>query len=226
MCGRYTLFVSGEELADHFDLSEQLDWEPRYNISPGESIPMLGLKPDSEQLGIHKFRWGLVPRWVEDPNEFGGQIINARAETVNEKPSFRESFRDRRGLVPSTGFYEWKQENGHKQPYYISRTDDDPFCFAGLWDRWTSDDDEQRIESCAILTTEAIGPFKEIHHRMPLIVSRDDFDDWLSPDSNEDLKRRLSDRPDPDDWEAVPVDPKVNRADVDNPNCIEPIETE
>lgn len=226
MCGRYTLFVSGQKLTDYFDLSEPFNWEPRYNISPGETIPMLGLKSDSNDLGIHQFRWGLIPHWVDDLNDFGGNIINARSETVNEKPSFRESFRERRGMIPSTGFYEWKQEDGEKQPYFISRTDEKPFCFAGLWDRWRSEQDEQHIESCVILTTDAIGPFKKIHHRMPLIISKDNFDRWLSPESKDDLERCLVDHPDPNSWDAVPVDSKVNRAVYDERDCIEPVQTE
>lgn len=168
---------------------------------------------------METLRWGLIPSWADDPG-IGARMINARSETVAEKPSFRRAFKDRRCLIPADGFYEWQRTNGGKQPYYFQTEDRRPFAFAGLWESWSREGEE--IHSCAILTTNANDLVGEIHPRMPVILPPEDYDLWLDPDAREsDLLLPLL-RPYPaGDMQAHPVSRKVNKPSNNDPGCVE-----
>ena len=151
MCGRYTLKTSPRTIAEHFELPEVPELLPRFNVAPTQDVPVVRLGDEGRSLSL--LRWGLIPSWADDP-AIGNRLINARAETVAEKPAFRTAFKKRRCLVVADGFYEWKRENG-KTPYYFRLKDSSPFAFAGLWERW--DKGEEPVESCTLLTCEANG---------------------------------------------------------------------
>jgi putative SOS response-associated peptidase YedK len=184
MCGRFTLKTPANVLIEHFRLegvpTDELPlFTPRSNISPTQEIAALraGSGPHGRELTM--MRWGLIPSWADDP-KIGSRMINARGETVAEKPSFRKAFRARRCLIPADGFYEWKKEGSKKQPYRVHRPDEGPFAFAGLWERWKpKGEDTAAIESCTIITTEASEHLRELHERMPVIIAPRDYDLWL-----------------------------------------------
>ena len=178
MCGRFTLTVTPEELADLFDLPappEQLAM--RYNIARAQPAGVGRLSPRTGEREWALTVWGLIPSWSKDPG-IGARMINARAETVGEKPSFRAAFKRRRCIVPASGFYEWKKSNGAKQPYYITSATGDLLGFAGLWEQWSGPDGEE-LESCTILTTDPNEAVSALHNRMPVILAPEDFDEWL-----------------------------------------------
>lgn len=165
--------------------------------------------------------WGLIPSWAKDPS-IGNRIINARSETVAEKPSFRAAFKRRRCLIPANGFYEWKKIGKKKQPYYVRRKDGEPFAFAGLWEPWEGEDGTV-IESCTILTTEPNADIRPLHNRMPVILDPSDYDQWLNPEVDELETLAPLMHPYPDGkLEAVPVSPLVNNPKNDDAQCIEP----
>ncbi len=179
MCGRFTLTLTGEQLSLAFPwLGVSADLKPRYNIAPSQMVPVV---PNREQLQLEQFRWGLIPFWAKDP-AIGNRMINARAETLAEKPSFRTAFSRRRCLVLADGFYEWQSVPGQrgKTPFYIRLASDQPFGFAGLWDSWRSPDGS-RLDSCAIVTTRPNELLAPIHNRMPVILHPDDYRRWLDP---------------------------------------------
>jgi len=167
MCGRYSLHTNPDVIALMFGLSEIPAYQPRYNIAPTAQVLII------KQNEAAMVRWGLVPRWAKDP-AVGARMNNARAETVAQKPSFREAYRKRRCLIPASGFYEWKLENGLKQPYYIHPAGAELFAFAGLWEQWKD------LQSCAIITTEANEKMATVHDRMPVILDTRDFPRWLA----------------------------------------------
>jgi putative SOS response-associated peptidase YedK len=167
MCGRYALHSSPEVVALAFGLSEVPAFAPRYNIAP--TAPVLIVRDG----GAATVRWGLVPRWAKDPS-IGARMNNARAETVAEKPSFREAYRKRRCLIPANGFYEWKAEGGRKQPYYVHPARGELFAFAGLWEQWNE------LQTCAVITTEANPAMAAVHERMPVIVPPAAYTAWLA----------------------------------------------
>jgi len=225
MCGRYTLTVDGADLVEHFGLDGTLDYVPHYNIAPTQSVPVIrkmdaGVRPIPAML-----RWGLIPSWAKDAGS-GSRMINARSETAAEKPSFRTLLKSRRCLVPSTGFFEWRQQEEagvkrKKQPYYIHRLDKQLFAFAGLWDHWRGGSDEQ-IDSFTILTTRPNDLIRPLHDRMPVIVRRVDYDLWLDPATHdvERLNPLLCPHP-AEGWVAHPVGTHVNSPAHDEPRCIE-----
>ncbi|MCA3749441.1 MAG: SOS response-associated peptidase [Rubrobacter sp.] len=218
MCGRYTLVTPVEELAERFGVEGRLpELPPSYNVAPGRGVAAVVAEGGRRRLEV--LRWGLVPPWADDPS-IGDRMINARAETVASKPSFRRAFRERRCLIPADGFYEWQRLDGGKQPYYVRRKDGAPFAFAGLWEIWRREGEE--IRSCTILTTEANGLLGGIHDRMPVIVPPDLYGLWLEGGAErEELDAVL--RPYPgDDLEAYPVSRLVNNPANDDPRCIEP----
>jgi putative SOS response-associated peptidase YedK len=220
MCGRYTLTVPVEILAEEFGVTGPLpEVPPSYNIAPTQEVAAV-LTDDGERR-LEMLRWGLIPSWADDPG-IGSRMINARSETVPEKPSFRRAFRERRCLILADGFYEWKRTNDGKQPYYIRMEGGRPFAFAGLWESWRGGREE--IRSCTILTTEANDRVSNIHHRMPVILAPEDHELWLDPDVREaDLLLPLL-APYPDDvMEAYPVSRFVNRPTNDDPRCVEPL---
>lgn len=218
MCGRFTLTTSGEIIAEHFDLAEPPEINPRYNIAPTQEIATIWNDSEQQTRQFKGMKWGLIPFWSKDVT-IGSKLINARLETVTEKPAFRKAIRHQRCLILADGFYEWKTEGKTKQPYYFSLNERSPFAFAGLWDSWKSPDGDDRI-SCTILTTEANESVQPVHHRMPVILSADIYSDWLNPSLNqpEQILSLLQITP---QLTVNPVSSKVNRPTYDKPDCIE-----
>ena len=178
MCGRFTLSQSAEAIASVFQLNQVPTLEPRYNIAPTQPVATV-LQTSAHERQFQLLRWGLIPAWAKDAT-MGSRLINARAETVAEKPSFRSAFRHRRCLVIADGFYEWRRQDGKKQPFYFRMKNQQPFAFAGLWEHW-QDPKGEAIDSCTILTTEANELLQQIHERMPVILNPKDYDLWLDP---------------------------------------------
>jgi putative SOS response-associated peptidase YedK len=205
MCGRYALHSSPEVVALMFGLADVPAYAPRYNIAPAAQV--LIVRPSGAAL----MRWGLVPHWAKDPS-FGAKMNNARAETVAQKPSFREAYRRRRCLIPANGFYEWKIEAGGKQPYYIYPAASALFAFAGLWEQW------HELQTCAVITTEANARMAAVHERMPVIVAPQDHARWLAGEE-------VSLAPCADSAiEIRRVSRAVNNARNDAPGLLEPFE--
>lgn len=222
MCGRYTLTSSGEEVADLFGLLEIPAIPSRYNMAPTQEAAVVRVPEPGAPRELAFLRWGLVPYWAKDVT-IGNRLINARAESVAEKPSYRSSFRKQRCLIPTSGFYEWKKEGKAKQPYLIRRKDRRPFAFAGLWSRW-KDPERGPLDTFTILTTDANDRIRELHDRMPVILAPEDFDLWLDPKVQDGA--RLQPLLVPlagDDLELVRVSKLVNSPANDLPNCIEPL---
>ena len=229
MCGRYLLKAPAEALRRAFGFVEQPNLMARYNIAPTQDAPVIRERrePKGERT-LQMLRWGLIP-WFAEVMKGGAKLINARAESVATKPSFREAFRKRRCLVPADGFYEWRTEGKLKQPYLIQRRDREPFAFAGLWERWvpkTRPPDPPYIDSFTIVTTSANSLLKPLHDRMPVILALEDCARWLDRGSTEvELKALL--KPAPDSLLGyVPVSTRVNAAAPDDSGLIEPAGTE
>ncbi len=219
MCGRFNLRATPAEIQEFFDLLRLPDWSwtPRYNIAPSQSHPIIRQGDGSRDCAIA--RWGLIPSWAKDL-KIGYSMINARAETVAEKPSFRTAFKRRRCLIPASGFYEWKKLDAKtKQPYHIHRKDDGLIAFAGLWERW--DKGSEPVESFTIITTTANALMSSLHDRMPVILPRDLHAVWLdeeiAPDALQELLQPLED----DSLEAYPVNALVGNVKNDNPDLIQ-----
>jgi len=218
MCGRYTL-TSPDDLVHEFGLFElPYDLKPRYNMAPTQEAPVV-LGGARRQLKL--FRWGLVPAWANDMKG-AARMINARAETVHEKSSFRDAFASRRCLVCTDGFYEWKREGKSRLPYLMRRKSKQPIAFAGIWERYVAHDDEV-VHTFAALTTDANTMMSSIHHRMPVIVEPADYDRWLDPgittrEGLEDLLRPADDR----EYEMFQVSEKVNSVANDSALCLRP----
>lgn len=193
MCSRYSLSTPAETLAEHFRLERIPPLTPRHNIAPSQQVPIVRLpltesRPQMSGREMTLVRWGLIPAWAKDP-AIGNRMINARAETVAEKPAFREAFARRRCLVPADGYYEWQRVGRGKQPCCIRMRDGRPFAFAGLWEQWTRPDGKV-VETCAILTTEPNETLRPIHDRMPVILDPDNYDLWLDPGVRSEEKLR------------------------------------
>src|SRR5947209_3785240 len=172
MCGRYRL-TRADRLAEKFDAELVEELHPRYNIAPTQPVPVV--RANGSRRGITSMRWGLIPNWAKDAST---SQINARSETLLEKPAFKESFERRRCLIPADGFYEWKRSGKSKQPFHFGMTDDSLFAFAGIWDRWRSPQGPT-VESCAILTTGANELLRDVHDRMPVILKPEKYQEWL-----------------------------------------------
>ena len=222
MCGRMTLRAPVRSLLEEFNLSEApKDYQPRYNIAPTQPVTVL-VERDGER-SLDAFKWGLIPSWADDPS-IGSRMINARSETVTEKPSFRNAFERRRCLVLADGFYEWKKEGEGKTPYRIRLADERPFGFAGLWERWDKGDGEP-ILSCTILTTAANATLAPIHDRMPVILPPDSRDYWLGPTADRDALLSLLQPYPPEEMDAYPVSRRVNSPRNEDPSLLEPLDT-
>ncbi|MFQ5854445.1 MAG: SOS response-associated peptidase [Anaerolineae bacterium] len=221
MCGRFALATSVEDIAAEFGISEvSVEHEPRYNIAPSQDILVL-VKNGERRLDM--FRWGLVPHWAREPN-LRYSMINARAETVAEKPSYRVPFAKRRCLVIADGFYEWQKVGDKKIPMYIRLKSGHPIGFAGLWDVWVPADGGDPLKSCTIITTTPNELLAPIHNRMPVILPRDAIDDWLTLDGSnqEELLALLKPYP-AAELEAYAVSRYVNSPANDSPKCIQPV---
>jgi putative SOS response-associated peptidase YedK len=223
MCGRYVQYTPINELAAMFDASIYVDaWRPRYNITPGSMVLACRLRDDG-QRDIVALHWGLIPSWSKD-RKLGFRTINARAETVADKPAFRAAFKRRRCLIPADGYYEWRATESGKQPYFFSSRDGRPLAFAGLWEQWTDKETGEQLQSCTIIVTDANQRLRSIHDRMPVVLGVDDYATWLDPESN-DRERLLAllQPADLDAIEAYAVDRRVNSPANDDPSLIEPI---
>ena len=220
MCGRYSLTASKKKIAEEFKLQEShlKELGPQYNIAPSRSVPVLIKSPDTQ---VELFRWGLIPSWAKDPT-IRNRMINARKETLAEKPSFRSPFQKHRCLVLADGFYEWKGEGRAKTPYYIRMKSKEPFGFAGLWSKWI-DPSKKEIYSCTIITGEPNEILKPIHNRMPMILLPKNRDEWLDLTNQDTIRLLKLLEPYPaEEMEAYPVSRLVNSPENNKPECIEP----
>lgn len=210
MCGRFTLDKTPASISNYFGFNIPFSFEPQFNIAPSQKI--LAIKEHNDPAIL---RWGLIPPWAKE-SSVGYKMINARAETISEKTSFKAAYQKRRCLIPATGFFEWEKQDDRKQPYFIQREDKDIFCFAGLWEAWTDKNTGEIINSCTIITSEANKIMRPIHHRMPVIVQPGDYGDWTSgkPDP------RLLDAYEWQGFEAYPVSTYVNNPRNEGPECI------
>jgi putative SOS response-associated peptidase YedK len=218
MCGRYTLTTPTDLLASEFDLRDLGLLAPRYNIAPTQPVPVVTSR-DPHALSL--FRWGLIPSWSKE-RPTGTNHINARAETLLEKPSFRDAFRSRRCFVLADGFYEWRKDGTRRRPFYIRLRSRRPFAFAGLWEVWRPPEGPP-VRSCAIVTTDPNDLVRPLHDRMPAILTREAREAWLSvaPGEVEGLRRLLAPYP-AQEMEAYEVSPRVNAVENDSPECIAP----
>lgn len=245
MCGRYTLRKTAREVAEAFDaeLLDDVDWAgPRYNIAPTQDALFVRRRTDADGEGkdgaaagsdgegagdsveggrqlVHG-RWGLVPSWVDDPDDFP-TLINARSETASEKPAFRGAFAGRRCLVPADGFYEWQEQgSGPKQPFHLRLGDDRPFAFAGLWERWGEEESGDHFRSYTILTTEASDLVATVHDRQPAILEPGDYDAWMDPETGRDDLAEMVRPLEPAGLELQPIGRLVNDPSNDGPEVL------
>lgn len=222
MCGRFTLRAPTSVVAQQFALFEISPLVPRFNIAPAQMVAVVrqaGAAASGRELVW--MRWGLVPAWAKNPS-IGNRMINARAETVAEKPAYRGPLRQRRCLVPADGFYEWQREGRAKQPYFFRLPGDALFALAGLWEVWLGPQ-EQHLESCVILTTEANDLVWPIHDRMPVILPPESYALWLDPNLTQPAPLFPLLRPYPAQaMEAHPVSSRVNTPTNDDPRCVAP----
>lgn len=220
MCGRFALVTEKKILDMLYDLELRTGFElrPRYNIAPSQQVLTVRLSPEDGNREYSEMKWGLVPSWADDP-AIGSRMINARAETAAEKPSFRSAYKKRRLLIPASGFFEWKKEAEGKQPYYIYSTDHQLFSFAGLWERWEKG--ASPLESFTILTTGPNSLLADLHNRMPVIIGKEDYSFWLDPATEPaDLQKLLQPYPS-DQLSFHPVSPLVNKPVNDGPELLE-----
>lgn len=220
MCGRYALYADVGVVELLNELDRAADFKPSYNIAPTQNIPAITVEEGKRRLKL--YRWGLVPFWSKEIGKYS--TINARAETVATKPTFRAPFRNHRCLIPANGYYEWQQLAHGKQPWYIHAHDDDLLFFAGLWDHWQPAEGEP-VDSAAIVVTEANADTKKIHDRMPVILAKKDWDAWLDPDNHNvgALEKLL--RPAPrGSLAARPVSARVNSPRNNGPELLKEAE--
>lgn len=226
MCGRFGQYnLTVQLLRRTFRIDNDPDLSPHYNLAPTQEALTVGENPRDDRRTAQYLRWGLIPSWVDDPEDFEPDLINARMETAAEKNSFRKPFHRQRCVVPARGFYEWKPTGEGKQPYWIHPEDDPLFGFAGLWDVWTDEDGED-LRSFTILTRDASEDLEELHDRMPVILNPDTYDAWLDPDRQKtgELQALLNE----DSGVAIdfhPVSKAINNPDFDEPDCVEPIDS-
>jgi len=218
MCGRFAFYSPAEATAALFGAVGTVGLGARYNIAPTQDVAAVR-NPGSEDAGLElvALRWGLVPFWAKDPS-IGNRMINARAETVAEKPAFRAAYRRRRCLVLADGFYEWHREGEVKVPYYISLASEDPFAFAGLWEQWQHKEGGETLQTVTLVTTEANEFLTALHNRMPVILEPERARRWLAGDENL-LSSAVADCPRLRAW---PVDRRVNNARNEGGDLIEP----
>jgi len=221
MCGRYTITSAPEAYRALFGYAEQPNFPPRYNVAPTQPISIVRLEQGERHFAL--VRWGLIPSWVKDPNDFA-LLINARGESVTDKPAFRNAMKRRRCLIPADGFYEWQAAGGRKQPYYIHAKSGVPLAFAGLWETWEGPNGEE-VDSATIITTRANRLLADIHDRMPVIVPQDAFDFWLDCANVDATAAAALIAPAPEGLlETYPVSTAVNRTANDNARLLEPVD--
>jgi len=224
MCGRFTLTLDPSQLQDLFGLTgtPPAAWAARYNIAPTQPVAAIILNENSQRELTH-FQWGLIPSWSKDIS-IGSRMINARAETIRDKPAFRAALKKRRCLIPANGFYEWQKTDKVKTPMYITMKDGSPFAIAGLWEQWRSPQ-EDVIRSCTLITTTPNSFMEKIHDRMPAILNPQDYDRWLAPGElpEMDLHHLLSPYP-AAKMKAIEVSRKVNSPKFDSVECVEAVQ--
>jgi putative SOS response-associated peptidase YedK len=220
MCGRYLITSSPEALRRLFGYKEQPNFPPRYNVAPTQPIPIVRLHEGARQFAL--VRWGLIPSWVKDPKKFT-LLINARGDSVVDKPSFRNAMKRRRCLVPADGFYEWQADGPRKRPYAVVPRDREPIAFAGLWECWTGPNGEE-METAAIITADANKTLHHIHHRMPVVIPPEAFDFWLDC-ANVDARTAAALLvPAPENlFEVYEISTAVNRVANDSAALLEPV---
>lgn len=219
MCGRYNITTAPEAIRRMFGYPEQPNFPPRYNVAPTQPIPVVRLVEGERHFAL--VRWGLIPSWVKDPKVFT-LLINARGESVRDKPAFRNAMRYRRCLIPADGFYEWKRDGAGKRPYHVRLKGGGPFAFAGLWESWSGPNGEE-METAAIVTTDANRLLRPIHDRMPVMLEPEAYDFWLDcrnvdADTASALIAPIRD----ERIEAYEISPAVNRVANDSPELTEP----
>lgn len=221
MCGRFVVTTKAEVLWERFRATSGVrELKPRYNLAPSQEAPVIVASPEGRELAL--MRWGLVPSWAES-EKIGYKLINARAETVAEKPSFRKAFRQTRCLVPSDGFFEWLREGTKKTPYFFHRRDGLPFAYAGLWEHWLSSEGKE-LRSFSILTTDANACVEPVHKRMPLILDPHNEQSWLNPLITDPASIQALIQPYPADlMERYEVSSIVNKAENDDAACIKAV---
>ncbi len=224
MCGRFTLTLDPGELQELLELGPFVHIvQPRYNIAPSQPVPIV---KDHKLRSVELYRWGLVPFWADDPN-IGNRMINARSETVSEKPSFRAAFKYRRCLILADGFFEWHaQEKGAtKTPYLFKLSNDDPFTFAGLYEHWEPPEGGE-LHTCTILTCQPNELVSDYHSRMPVILDEDSRWTWINPDVNQSTLLDLLNPYPADEMKCFPVSREVNAPQNDNPDILIPVNNE
>jgi len=219
MCGRYNITTAPEAIRRLFGYPEQPNFPPRYNVAPTQPVPVVRMTEGERHFAL--VRWGLIPPWVKDPRTFS-LLINARAETVSEKPAFRNAMKRRRCLFPADGFYEWKAEGGRKRPFVARPKGGGPIAFAGLWETWIGPNGEE-METAAIVTTDANAEMSAIHDRAPVIVAPEQFDLWLDCVNVSEKEAAALLKPAPDGtMDVYEISTAVNRVANDTPALLEP----
>ena len=221
MCGRFALKVPPRTIQQHFDLPEAVDLSPRYNIAPSQDVAVIRHLSGKGYRQLDLLRWGLIPGWAKDM-KISYRMINARAETLAQKPAFRTAFKKRRCIIAADGFYEWLHSGKTKQPFFVHMKNGTVFGFAGLWESWNNPEGHT-VESCAIITTPANDLVRKIHDRMPVILHPDRYEAWLSERSPENFLQKLLVPYPPDEMEAYRVSSEVNSPKNDVPDCLQPI---
>jgi putative SOS response-associated peptidase YedK len=219
MCGRYVITSAPEAIRALFRYLEQPDFPPRYNVAPTQPVPIVRINAGARSFAL--VRWGLIPYWVKDPRNFN-LLLNARGETINEKPAFQNAMRRRRCLFPSDGFYEWKIEGASRRPYFVRPRSGGPIAFAGLWETWIGPNGEE-VETACIVTTTANRVLAPIHDRMPVVVAPEAFDMWLDSAHVDATTAAALIAAAPDNlFEAYEISTAVNRTANDSAALIEP----
>lgn len=221
MCGRYELHAPPAVIALAFGLASPPSLAPRYNIAPMQEVPVVRVNAAGQRELVH-VRWGLVPRWAKDPS-IAARLVNARGETLDDKPAFRTSYRRHRCLLPASGFYDWRPGGRGKQPVHVAMKDGAPFALAGLAERWLGPDGEP-LDTCTIVTTAANALLASIHERMPLIIAPDAYARWLDP-AVADPAELIAPYPS-EAMRCTPVSTRVNSVRHDDPSLIAPSEPE
>lgn len=224
MCGRYTTTHPLDEILRYFLISNvrpevEEGYRPSFNVAPSQPVLVIGLRQGERAAAMH--RWGLIPRWAKDAS-IGAKMINARAETVAERPAYRTPFRQRRCLIPADSLFEWQRNGKTKQPFRFMMRDESMFAFAGLWDEWRAPDNSV-IRSCTIVTTEPNKLIEPVHNRMPVILHPADYDEWLDPRTEQErLLAMLAPYP-ADEMKCYPVSTRVNSPANNDEELIQPI---
>lgn len=222
VCGRITLTAAPSLVAEVFGLGTVPDLRPRYNIAPSQPVPVVRLAGDPPTRRLDELQWGLIPSWAKDPG-IGHRMINARAETLEEKPAFRAAFRSRRCLVVADGFYEWRHAAGRKQPYLVRLRDRRPFAMAGLWECWRADNDADLL-TFTIVTTAANRLMAPIHDRMPVLLAAENHSVWLDPHTERAVLLSLLAPFCDEALETFAVSAHVNNPRNDDEECVKPVQ--